>query len=63
MSIKNVFVIREMSYDEAIIATDISPKEAQREIRRHDADWNEFVKEVGVKERYTGEEILGFLGY
>ena len=63
MGMKSVFLIKEISYDEAMDADDITPAEAKREIRKHGADWDEFIAEVGEKPVYTGEEILNWLGY
>jgi hypothetical protein len=63
MSLKNVFVIKEISYEEAMEVDDLTPKEVQRELRKHDASWDEFVAEVGEKPVYTGEEVLSWLGY
>lgn len=65
-SIKKVFIVREssgMSYEDAMEMDDISPEDARREIARHKLDWSEFVKDVGQKPKYTGAEILGWLGY
>jgi hypothetical protein len=65
MSMKNVFKINEQydSYEEAVQASDITPKIAKREIERHGVKWEEFVAEVGEKPVYTGKEILDWLGY
>ena len=53
-----------MDYDEAINADDITRSEAKHEIEEvHDLRWCDFVEEVGLKDLYTGEEVLGWLGY
>lgn len=51
-----------MDYDDAVEAT-VTRTEAQREIHRHAASWEEFVAEVGDRAEYTGAEVLGWLGY
>lgn len=53
-----------MTYDEAIETT-FTRAEARREIEAHDSDggWSAFVAEVGDKAEYTGDEVLGWLGY
>lgn len=53
-----------MNYHEAIEA-EVSREEARREIEKHDCDggFEQFLKDVGDKETYTGEEVLGWLGY
>ena len=63
MALRDIFIIREMTFEEAWEAEDISPKQAQKEIERHQLEWADFVREVGVKDRYTGAEILAWLGY
>lgn len=51
-----------MDYNEAKQAT-ITRAEAIAEIKEHNADLMEFFEEVGDKPEYTGEEVLGWLGY
>lgn len=53
------------SYHEAIELT-VTRAEAKAEIDKHDWDgdaWAQFVEEVGDREEYEGEEVLGWLGY
>ncbi|MDB4314490.1 hypothetical protein N9955_00525 [bacterium] len=54
-----------MTLDEAMEVEDFTREEAKAEILKHcDADmWFEFLRNVGEKEFYTGQEILGWLGY
>lgn len=52
-----------MTYNEARELTDVSPSEAEREIKKHGISFDEFQSEVGKKEVYTGKEIFDFLGY
>lgn len=42
---------------------DVSSKQARAEIEKHGQNWNEFVREVGNKPKYTGAEVLEWLGY
>lgn len=65
MRLTEVFVIKEagLSYEEAIELDDITPAEVKAELKKHDASWDDFVKDVGNKPKYTGEEVLGWLGY
>lgn len=53
-----------MSYEDAIEAT-VTREEARREIERHDIDgtFDDFIREVGDRAEYTGEEVLAWLGY
>lgn len=51
-----------MTYLEACEAT-VTRKEAEREIAKHQCSFNEFLQDVGDREEYTGDEILGWLGY
>lgn len=41
----------------------ITSNEAELEIQKHDASWEEFLNDVGRKEEYEGSEILDWLGY
>ena len=52
-----------MDYDEALVAI-VSEKDARHEIEdQHCLCFKEFQAEVGRKDRYTGREILEWLGY
>ena len=42
---------------------EVTRAEARREIALHDADWWQFLEEVGDKEEYMGYEVLDWLGY
>ena len=63
--LNEIFVIKEDGYplDDAMALDDVTPEEARKEIERHGAQWNEFIREVGSKPKYTGKEVLGWLGY
>lgn len=51
------------NYEDAAEAT-VTKAEAVAEIKRHDgASVAEFFAEVGEKDFYKGEEVLGWLGY
>ena len=54
-----------MTLDESLDYDDFTPAEAKREISRHDVEggWKAFLAEVGAKSHYTGQEVLGWLGY
>lgn len=41
----------------------VTKKEALRELRKHEASVEEFLKDLGDKEEYESEEVLGWLGY
>jgi hypothetical protein len=60
-----VFKINEngYSYEEAMDLDDVTPEEAQREIKKHQMNWEDFIADVGEKPSYTGQEVLGWLGY
>ncbi len=51
-----------MTYNEAIDTT-VFRLEAQEEIYRHHASWDEFVKDCGNHYEYAGADVLAFLGY
>lgn len=51
-----------MTYLEACDAL-VSREEARREVTKHGVEFSEFLAEVGDRETYTGEEVLGWLGY
>lgn len=51
-----------MKFYDAMLAT-IPREHAIIEIEKHNADVNEFFKEVGYKDNYKGGEILTWLGY
>jgi hypothetical protein len=51
------------TYEDACEAT-VSQVEAAAEVAKHDdADFSEFLEDVGDKLEYTGKEILDWLGY
>jgi len=64
MSMKKLFVIKEgyNSYEEAVEA-EVSADEARREIEKHGLEWQDFLNDVGMKDLYTGQEVLDWLGY
>jgi hypothetical protein len=64
MSMKKLFIIKEGydSYEEAVEA-EVSADEARREIEKHGLEWQEFLNDVGMKDLYTGQEVLDWLGY
>lgn len=49
--------------EDALEVDDLTPLEARIEIEKHGQKWAEFAEEHGDKETYTGEEVLGWLGY
>ncbi len=52
-----------MSYEEAVEAT-VSRAEAKAEIERHGGDgWDVFVADHGDHTEYSGDTVLGWLGY
>ncbi|EXF95768.1 hypothetical protein HK44_020435 [Pseudomonas fluorescens HK44] len=51
-----------MNYQEACDAT-VSREEARREIDKHGSSFVEFMQDIGDREEYSGEEVLGWLGY
>lgn len=51
-----------MTFEEAWDAV-VSRDEALHEVRRHQCDEAEFLSEVGDKDEYIGEDVLGWLGY
>lgn len=63
MKLTELFIIKEMTFDEAWATKDINPDEARREVDKHGASWEDFLAEVGEKPVYTGAEVLGWLGY
>jgi|TARA_R110000824_G_scaffold14354_2_gene61098 hypothetical protein len=50
------------SYDEACEAR-VSRCEAQAELDRHSASFEEFVEDCGDRDEYTGRVVLDWLGY
>lgn len=52
------------SYLEACEA-EVTREEARREIAKHDVDggFDLFLREVGDREMYSGQEVLDWLGY
>ena len=51
------------TYEEFCEFDDITPAEARKLIREHDQRFYDFLREVGRKEEYSGQEILDWLGY
>lgn len=52
------------SLDECMLNPfEVTRKEAQQELKRHDADWFVFVEECGDREEYWSDEVLGWLGH
>jgi tRNA1(Val) A37 N6-methylase TrmN6 len=53
-----------MDYEDACEAT-VTREEARREIARHNIDgtFEDFLAEVGDRAEYSGDEVLGWLGY
>ena len=51
-----------MDYNEAM-KTRVTRTEAEREIKNHDALFNDFVLEYGDKPEYKGADVLNWLGY
>ncbi|WP_442108437.1 hypothetical protein [Pseudomonas sp. NUPR-001] len=41
----------------------VSKAEAMRELKKHEAVLEEFFTDLGDKEEYESEEVLGWLGY
>lgn len=52
-----------MNYQDAIDCDDLTKAEALAEIADHSLSAEDFLKEVGDKDFYTGAEVLGWLGY
>ncbi|KGX17298.1 hypothetical protein [Burkholderia pseudomallei] len=50
------------SYFEACDMT-VTRAEAEAEIKKHFADFSEFLADVGDREEYEGKEVLDWLGY
>ncbi len=51
------------TYEEAIDFDDITNKELFCELNNHDASMIEYFSEMPSKQYYTGEDVLGWLGY
>lgn len=59
-----------MDYNEAVEAT-VSKNMARHEVQRHGGNtlesqiafWNDFLREIGDRQEYTGAEVLNWLGY
>ena len=51
-----------MTLEEAFVAL-VSRDEALHEVRKHGCDETEFLTEVGNRDEYLGEDVLGWLGY
>jgi|TARA_R110002167_G_scaffold294935_1_gene499525 hypothetical protein len=54
-----------MTLEESFECEDLTPEEARLEIERHASDggWKAFIHDCGQHETYTGEVVLGWLGY
>lgn len=51
-----------MTFEEALVA--LIPRDAAlAEVRVHGCDETEFLTEVGDRDEYLGEDVLGWLGY
>lgn len=52
------------TYEEACDA-EVTREEARQEIAKHDVDggFEAFLRDVGDKETYSGQEVLDWLGY
>lgn len=42
---------------------EVTAFEAKLEVEQHGCSFEDFQKEVGDKNSYSGEEVLGWLGY
>jgi hypothetical protein len=42
---------------------EVTKNQARLEVELHAVSWKDFLLEVGEKEFYSGEEVLGWLGY
>jgi hypothetical protein len=64
MNMKKLFIIKEGydSYEEAVEA-EVTADQARREIEKHGLEWQDFLNDVGMKDLYTGQEVLDWLGY
>lgn len=51
------------SYEDAVELDDLTPQEVRQELKKHDASWEDFLRDVGNKPKYTGQEVLDWLGY
>ena len=51
-----------MTYDEAAKTT-VSRAEAESEIEKQYCDFQEFLREMGDKPRYSGKAVLAWLGW
>ena len=51
-----------MTYLEAIQVT-VTANEAKHEIEKHLLSFQDFQREVGYRQEYTGQEVLDWLGY
>jgi hypothetical protein len=54
-----------MTLEEAWECDDITAEEAKAEIDKHDVEggWPAFIRDCGQHETYTGDTVLGWLGY
>lgn len=51
-----------MNYEQACEET-ITRKQAHKEIERHSASWEDFIRDEGDEETYPGKVVLDWLGY
>jgi hypothetical protein len=52
-----------MNYYDSAEDIVIDRKRALREVRDHNADWEEFIADHGNSETYDAQVVLGWLGY
>lgn len=52
-----------MTYYESAKGFTILKARAYKEVKDHDGDWQEFVKDLGDKEIYKATDVLEWLGY
>ena len=43
--------------------TELTAEQAKRIVRKHGHSWSEFVADIGEKERFSGKDVLDWLGY
>lgn len=51
-----------MGYEEAVEAV-VTRAEALAEVRKHEADVSDFLRDCGDKSEYVGGDVLAWLGY
>jgi hypothetical protein len=52
-----------MDYYESAEGVTITNKRAKQEVEKHGACWDEFIVDMGEKEQYNAQDVLGWLGY